>query len=82
MDERHQGQGLKYLRKRVVIREELVKLVFRSITRARSMKGLPYNLRVIQGLSFHIMLHLIGSYSFHMIGITIPSNVGSWKLNF
>lgn len=62
VNERNQEHRLKYyyLRRRVVIREELGKLVFGSITRARSMKRLSYNLRIIQDLSFQT-LRMVGS---------------------
>lgn len=76
MDERNQQHRLKFVRKRVVIREKLVNLVFRNIARARSTKGQPYNLRIIQGLKLET-LHMIGSVS-----ILILSIIGCWKLNF
>lgn len=76
VDERNQELKLKYLKKRVKIREELVKFVFRIISRTRRVTGLPCNLRVTQGLSVYT-LHVIGSYSLHMLGIMAPSNVGS-----
>lgn len=60
----------------MVIREKLVNLVFRNIARARSTKGQPYNLRIIQGLKLET-LHMIGSVS-----ILILSIIGCWKLNF
>lgn len=62
VNERNQEHRLKYyyLRRRVVIREELGKLVFGSITRDRSMKRLSYNLRIIQDLSFQT-LRMVGS---------------------
>lgn len=55
----------------MVIREEFVKLVFRSITRARSMKRLSYNLRIIQDLSFQTL-----TYGRFRVSIMIPSNIG------
>lgn len=42
VDERNQEHRIKCLREKVVIREELVKLVFGSTTRAGIMKALPY----------------------------------------
>lgn len=81
VDERNQELRWKCLKQRVVIRKKSVKFVFRSISRTRSVKWLPCNLRVIQGLSFQT-LHMIGSYSLYMLGIMTPSDVGSWKLDF
>lgn len=39
-------------RERVVIRKKLARFVSRSFCRAISVKGLPHNLRVIQGFKF------------------------------
>lgn len=81
MDERNfKSSDESISRERVVIRKKLARFVGRSFSRAVSVKGLPHNLRVIQGLSFQT-LHMVSSYSLYILDIMLPSNVDSLKVN-